>query len=62
MVGHRRSWPDTHDSFKGMWKHRHYTVNCLLYKKKKEQRCMHAWIRVHIPDAYMIEMCSVIYE
>ena len=42
MVGHIRSWPDTHDSFKGMWNYRRYTVNCSLYKRKrKRDACMH---------------------
>ena len=45
MVGHIRSWPDTHDSFKGMWNYRRYTVNCSLYKRKrKRDACMHRYI------------------
>ena len=44
MVGHIRSWPDTHDSFKGMWNYRRYTVNCSLYKRKrKRDACMHRY-------------------
>ena len=61
MVGHIRSWPDTHDSFKGMWNYRRYTVNCSLYKKKGKE--MHACIdTVHTHVAYMFDMCSVNYE
>ena len=56
------NWPDTHDSFKGMWNYRRYTVNCSLYRKRKETE-RHACIAtVHTHVAYMIDMCSVIYE
>ena len=44
MVGHIRSWPDTHDSFKGMWNYRRYTVNCSLYKRKRKRDAyMHSY-------------------
>ena len=44
MVGHIRSWPHTHDSFKGMWNYRRYIVNCSLYKRKKKlDACMHSY-------------------
>ena len=62
IVEHIWSWPDTHDSFKGMWNYRCYTVNCSEYKKKKKQRCMHVYIQVHSHVAYMIDICLVIYE
>ena len=62
MVGHRRSWLDTHDYFKGMWNYRRYTMNYSLYRKRKETE-RHACIAiVHTHVAYMIDMCSVNFD
>ena len=54
MVGHIRSWPDTHEYFKDMWNYMHYKVNCSLYKKKKRHRCMHKYKFIHMLHTLLI--------